>query len=116
MIRIGIKLSELGAGDYWDEVEAWTRNLVDAQIDDAAVAYFPRSIESRYELDHVAQKPEGSSFLDAAHIAAIPNIFNASTINIDGPANAFRAMFEVWEKLSSSRVATRASLPPESRA
>ena len=99
MIRIGIKLSELGAGDYWDEVEAWTRNqLVDAQIDDAAVAYFPDRSNPRYELDHVAQKTRGLFFSDAAHIAAIPNIFNASTINIDGPANAFRAMFEVWEK------------------
>jgi hypothetical protein len=96
MIRLGIDLSELGAGPYWDEVERWTRNtLADRQIDSAtANRYIGNPSTGAYSTDHVGDKVTGMFFSDSAHSLAIP--LRTWMYNIDDATNPMHATYEVW--------------------
>ncbi len=96
MIRLGIRLSELGAGPYWDEVERWTRNtLADRQIDPATARdYIGNQTTGTYSTDHVADKVTGLWFSDATHSLAVPP--KAWMYNIDDATNPMHAAYDVW--------------------
>ncbi len=96
MIRLGIDLSELGAGPYWEEVERWTRNtLADRQIDPAtARQYIGNAATGRHATDHVGDKVTGMWFSDATHSLAVPE--KAWMFNIDDATNPMHALYEVW--------------------
>jgi hypothetical protein len=98
MIRLGIDLSELGAGPYWDEVERWTRNtLADRQIDAAtADRYIGNLTTGTYSTDHVGEKVTGMWFSDSAHSLAIPR--RAWMYNIDDATNPMHATYDVWAR------------------
>lgn|GEM_PF-2359151 len=101
MARVGIKLSELGAGDYYDEVEGWTRNqLAEGQIDDSVLPYIPDNSTGTYDTSHIGSKVKGMFFSDATHVFAIPNnSVGTAMFNNDGPANAMRGLYEVWNHI-----------------
>lgn len=96
MIRLGIDLSQLGAGPYWDEVERWTRNtLADRQIDPAtAQRYIANKSTDSYYTDHVGDKVTGLFFSDCAQSLAVP--LKAWMYNIDDATNPMHAAYEVW--------------------
>jgi len=96
MMRLGMNLSDLGAGPYWDEVERWTRNtLADRQIDAAtAKRYIGNQTTGVYSTDHVGDKVTGLWFSDAARPLAIP--LKAWMYNIDDATNPMHATYEVW--------------------
>ncbi len=96
MIRLGIDLSELGAGPYWDEVERWTRNtLADRQIDEATAQHdIGNRATGVYSTDHVGDKVTGMWFSDATHSLAIPP--RAWMYNLDDATNPMHAVYEVW--------------------
>ena len=96
MMRLGMDLSELGAGPYWDEVERWTRNtLADRQIDAAtAERYIGNPSTGYYPTDHVGDKVTGMFFSDCTHSLAVPP--KAWMYNIDDATNPMHATYEVW--------------------
>ncbi|RJQ34962.1 hypothetical protein C4568_01795 [Candidatus Parcubacteria bacterium] len=97
-IRLGLRLAEAGKGNYYEEIEAWTRNQVaESQIDGAIRPYVENNVNSVYELNAIADKVQGLFFSDAAHILAVPfpNTYS-STLNIDGAANIFHGLYNVW--------------------
>jgi hypothetical protein len=96
MIRLGIDLSELGMGPYWEEVERWTRNtLADRQIDSVtAQRYIGNRSTSAYNTDDVGDKVTGLWFSDATHSLAIPQ--RAWMFNLDNAVDPMHALYEVW--------------------
>lgn len=79
-IRVGIKLTNLGVGNYLDEVEFWTRNML---------------AESQIRAGDTGSS--GMFWSNATHVFAIPmNSFNFR-YNVDGSANAILAMHDVWD-------------------
>lgn len=96
MIRLGIALSELGRGPYWEEVERWTRNtLADRQIDpQTAQRYIGNRSTGDPATDHVGDKVIGMWASDATHSLAIPR--RAWMYNIDDATNPMHALYEVW--------------------
>lgn len=99
MIRIGLKLSELGGGNYYEEIERWTRNqLAEAQIDSYTAAnYIGNAATGNYPTDHVGDKMRGLWFSDAAHVLAIPP--QTQMFNVDDATNPMHAMYEVWDNV-----------------
>ncbi|HZU88874.1 MAG TPA: hypothetical protein VE993_06420, partial [Stellaceae bacterium] len=96
MIRLGIALSQLGRGPYWEEVERWTRNiLADRQIDaETARRYIGNPATGDYATDHVGDKVTGMWFSDATHSLAVPH--KAWMYDIDDATNPMHAAWEVW--------------------
>jgi hypothetical protein len=96
MIRLGIYLSELGVGPYWEEVERWIRNtLADRQIDPVtAQRYIGNRTTGDYNTDHVGDKVTGLWFSDATHSLAVPE--RAWMFDVDNATDPMHAFYEVW--------------------
>lgn len=99
MIRLGLKLTDLGAGNYYDEVERWTRNqLAEGQIDPlTGERYIANDTTGDYSTDHVGRKVIGMWYSDATHALAIPP--RAWMYDIDGATNPMHALYEVWDHI-----------------
>jgi hypothetical protein len=81
MIRLPIKLTDLGVGSYFDEAEYWVRNhLAELQISGASGV-------------------DGMFYSDATHPFAIPTNAKNFRYNVDGSANAILAMYDVWNHI-----------------
>lgn len=99
MISIGLLLSELGAGDNYDEIDAWVRNqLTECEIDDHAAAFIPNYNSSDWSTNQVGNKVKGLFFADATHVSSIPSVSQAFTS--DDHAMAFRGLYDVWTKIA----------------
>lgn len=98
MVLIGLLLTELGAGNYHDEVEAWVRNqMTENEIDPAGAAYIPNIATDNWSTDHIGRKVTGLFFADATYIRAIPPESQAFTS--DDHAMPMRALHEVWSNI-----------------
>lgn len=98
MAITGLMLSQLGAGDYYDEIEAWTRNqLTESQIDELAAERIPSQNDSRWQYDQVGKKVKGLFFGDATHVLSIPDGSQAFTT--DDHAMSFRGLHAVWNHI-----------------
>ena len=103
MIRIGIRLTELGAGNYYDEIEYWVRNeLAEKQIDaPTAINYIGNNTTDSYSTDHVGSKVAGLWFSDTTHTLAVP--YKTAMYNMDDATNPMHAMYMVWDKIVEIR-------------
>lgn len=106
IMRVALKLSELrgyfpdlNVGLYYDQLERWTRNqLAEGQIDqNTANNYIGNPTSGNPQFDRIGDKSVGLFFTDATHAISIP--FNTLRYDVDGPANAMRAMYEVWRQI-----------------
>ena len=97
MIRVGLKLTDLGASMNYDDIERWTRNmLADRQIDSfTGTNYIGNYTTGNYATDHIGSKVTGLWFSDATHALSIPG--ENQMYNIDDATNPMHAMYDVWD-------------------
>ena len=114
MVAVGVKLSAAGAGDYWDDVDRWTRNhLIELQItstefvDRIKSPAWPRKPEANETADHVAENNVGNFMSwptandaipsrpmeDGAMWACPQGIMHCCT------GNGTRALWYMWENI-----------------
>jgi autotransporter-associated beta strand protein len=97
MAILGIKLTEQGFGQYYDEIEAWTRNaMAETQIDPQAALLIPNNVNVQYEHTNIGDKVMGMFFADGTHVSRIP--FNFAGGTSDYSPNTFAGMHAVWDK------------------
>ena len=110
MIALGVKLSAAGAGDYWDDVDRWTRNMfAEGQLIradwmhrvGAGEPHFP--IDEMYQTDdRVGERnigafagwPSANDFFGARYNLGHNNIFMHCCTG-----NATRTIYYVWEHI-----------------
>lgn len=96
MILVGLLLAAAGAGDFYDEVDGWLRNmLVESQIGDVAVAIVGNNSDPRWQYDHVGDKSYGLFWGGAAHIFHIPT--GSQGFTSDDHAMSMRGVHAAWE-------------------
>lgn len=102
MIRLAVKMTELGAADYNEDIERWTRNQISVS-----------QIRSRITIvsspgdplkDKIGEKVKGLFFEDATHVLAIPDTSNGQgdlTLQLVacGLGNVIHAIYDVWEHI-----------------
>ncbi len=113
MIALGLKLTEAGAGDYWDEVDRWTRNMfAEGQLVrydwmyrvGAGQPHFP--IDNMYETDEqVAERSVGAFASEPS-----PNDWfgsreqgGNSLISHCCTGNGTRTIYYLWENVVHKR-------------
>lgn len=112
MTVLAVKLSELGYGDYWDDVDSYVRNhLAEVQVTDpdrlqTAVSGMPANkltIDPVNETtDNVCRRNLGCFLSDDAHPTRIPNdavdpIDSTFAWTICCTGNCWRGMYEAWD-------------------
>jgi hypothetical protein len=102
MLRLAVRLTMLGAGDFNEDIERWVRNqIAESQIKGAI------TIEAHPEdplKDRIGQKVIGTFFEDATHPLAIPDTHNdQGSLNLQlvacGLGNPVHGMFDVWQHI-----------------
>jgi hypothetical protein len=101
MLRLAVKLTELGAGDFNEDIDRWMRNQgAEAQIRGAiTIVSDPDPLK-----DRVGEKVIGLFFEDAAHPLAIPDAHNDQgdlTLQLVacGLGNMMHGIYDVWEHI-----------------
>lgn len=117
MIALGLKLTEAGLGDYWDEVDRWLRNqFADGQLTD--VAWVHRMVEDLPEMpydpprqttDRVPERNLGAFagwpsvndwYTGAPHYRGYyPDYHGDLAIMHCCTGNAARAIYYAWERI-----------------
>ena len=110
MIRLALKLTDLGVADYYEDVDRWTRNsLAEAQIMDSDMISNRPSGDDYY--NNIGSRVVGLFYEDNSHPMAIPT--DSSSLNFFlvacGLGNAMISMYEVWDHIiqivgSSARI------------
>jgi hypothetical protein len=103
MLRLAVKLTELGAGDYNEDIEYWTRNqIAESQIKGAITI---ASVPGDPLRDRIGEKVIGLFFEDATHPLAIPDVANNGQgsltlqLVVCGLGNVIHAMYDVWSHI-----------------
>lgn len=111
MLRIAVKLTELGAGDYNEDIDRYLRNqMIEQQITRANSAMIANNVNPGNNLvDRIRDRVIGLFYEDAAHPFALP--FDPSQPNTIGMGNfAFamvacgfgnpmRGIYEAWRHI-----------------
>ena len=116
MIALGVKLSAAGAGDYWDDVDRWTRNMfAEGQLTPEKAALMERHVSSLpvTPVDHDALmgggvKPSGYETTDRVierNIGAFagwpePNEWGTGIMHCC-TGNGTRTLYYVWDNILS---------------
>jgi len=106
MLRLAVKLTELGAGDFNEDIERWTRNqIAESQIRGAITIEAHPGDPLR---DMVGQKVVGLFFEDATHPLAIPDLPNdqgSLTLQLVacGLGNVIHGIHDVWQHIVELR-------------
>ena len=102
MLRLAVKLNELGAGDFSEDIERWTRNQIyESQIrGEITIVSHPGDPLT----DKVGEKVIGLFFEDATHALAIPDRINdqgSLTLQLVacGLGNVIHGIYDVWEHI-----------------
>ena len=115
MIGLGIKLSAAGVGDYWNDVERWTRNnFVEAQLTKTDwVARVAEKLPPAKPLtddqtaDHVAERNLGAfacyTMGNDYGITGVGDWMNESGVVICCVGNAARSLYYAWENILSCK-------------
>jgi hypothetical protein len=112
MTYLAIKLSDLGVGDYWEDVDQYVRNqLAEQQMTDAekmrrVVATMPKLVEMMYPeyaklgatTDHVIERNVGAYLSDANNPTLVRPQALRWTICCSG--NCFPALYGAWEGIA----------------
>ena len=116
MILLGLKLTQAGSGDYWDDIDRWTRNMLsesqmcDTHIFDSTPEdYFyniqPEKLPYEYE-DDTLQKSVGSFYgwMRANEGTLVENTEKGKKLRNNSimhccTANGIKAMFHVWNNI-----------------
>ena len=104
MLALGLKLTEAGAGDYWDDVDRWTRNmLAEGQLTQCDwIERLPHTAaagddEPHRTSDRVAERNLGAfagwPTANDWYVGDGPGIMHCCT------GNAVRAIYYVWENI-----------------
>ena len=115
MVWLGVKLSELGVGDYWEDVDQYTRNmLVEQQITDPErlravvnsmpplsdeTIYLPQFAKNNMTIDKVIERNVGAWFSDCSNPTCMRSHTMRWTICCSG--NAPPAMYAAWQGIVS---------------
>jgi len=102
MLRLAVKLTELGAGDFNEDIDRWTRNQIAVSQIRGGI-----TIESHPQdplKDRIGEKVIGLFFEDATHALAIPDAHNDQgdlTLQLVacGLGNVIHGMFDVWNHI-----------------
>ena len=110
MIALGLKLIDAGAGDYWDEVDRWTRNMfAEGQLTRSDWMYRvgagqPHApIDETYQTDELVGErniggfagwPSANDFFGSRYSLGHNNIFMHCCTG-----NATRAIYYIWEHI-----------------
>jgi hypothetical protein len=103
MLRLAVKLTEMGAGDFNEDIDRWMRNqIAESQIRGGI------TIESHPEdplKDRIGEKVIGLFFEDATHALAIPDTHNDQgdlTLQLVacGLGNVIHGIYDVWEHIA----------------
>lgn len=106
MIGIAAKLTLAGVGDYWDDVDRWTRNqfaenqLTEADWINRSTASQPKKpVGPNETADHVAERNLGgfAGWASGNEWALKNGIMHCCT------GNSTRALYYVWENISESK-------------
>jgi hypothetical protein len=102
MLRLAVRLTELGAGDFNEDIERWMRNQVaESQIRGAiTIAAHPEDPLR----DSVGEKVIGLFFEDATHPLAIPDTQNdQGSLKLQlvacGLGNVIHGLYDVWKHI-----------------
>jgi hypothetical protein len=109
MIKLGVHLSDLGVGDYWEDVDQYVRNhMVELQMTDGELmhkinAAMPPLVKMDqeefarrgYTTDHVIDRCVGAWFSDASNPAMIHAQNYKFTVCCSG--NVPPALYSAWE-------------------
>ena len=111
MLRLAVKLTELGAGDYFDDVDRWLRNSVaEMQIlDSSGIADL--DFPDKEPLHRIGSRVRGLFFEDATHVLAIPYDANNPTSEASesyqtvacGLGNLMMGVYDAWEHIIDIR-------------
>jgi hypothetical protein len=102
MLRLAVKMTEMGAGDFNEDIDRWTRNqIAESQIKGAI------TIEAHPDdplRDRIGEKVIGLFFEDATHALAIPDAHNDQgdlTLQLVacGLGNVIHGIFDVWQHI-----------------
>ena len=107
MIALGLKLSQAGLGDYWDDVDRWVRNMfAEGQLTPAKVDWLQRysanqpvsAIDPMFQsTDRVVERNVGSfagwAKANDWYVGDGPGIMHCCT------GNCTRAIYYVWEHM-----------------
>ena len=107
MLAIGLKLTEAGAGDYWDDVDRWTRNqFVETQL--LRTDWIDRMVENLpvAAVDKAYQTADGTPERNVGAFLSWPSPNDGFTGKRHGlgimhccTGNAARAIYYVWQNI-----------------
>jgi hypothetical protein len=108
MTQVAIRLSESGAGDYWEDVDCYIRNhLTEIQLTDVAqlqqaTATMNGTYANNYALGDrdytdVVNRIVGTVTDDSSHLTQVPQVSAVSTIC--GPGNVLSAIGYAWDAI-----------------
>ncbi len=108
MTQVAIRLSEAGAGDYWDDVDSYVRNhLTEIQLTDAAElqrvtsnmngTFAKNYAEDDRDYTDVTSRIVGAVTDDSSHLTKVPQVSAVSTIC--GPGNVTSAVCYAWDAI-----------------
>jgi hypothetical protein len=102
LLRLAVKLTELGAADLNEDIDRWTRNqIAESQIVSAITIV---SNPGDPLTDNIGQKVHGLFFEDATHPLAIPDLPNdqgSLTLQLVacGLGNPMHGIYDVWKHI-----------------
>ena len=105
MIALGLKVTEAGLGDHWDDVDRWVRNMfAEGQLTPSKVDWLHRysAGQPRSALDPMYQMPDGAIRRNVGAFAGWPMANDWYAGEAGGimhccTGNATRALYYVWE-------------------
>jgi hypothetical protein len=108
MTQVAIRLSESGAGDYWEDVDSYVRNhLTEIQLpDEAKLRQVTSSVNGTYaenyaagdrDYTNVVHRIIGTVTDDSSHLTRVPQVSAVSTIC--GPGNVTSAICYAGEAI-----------------
>jgi hypothetical protein len=106
MTQLAIKLSETGAGDYWEDVDCYVRNhLIEIQLMDGdLLREVTRTMDGTFANNYAANDRDYTNALDrligtctddATHLTKTPQLSAVSTIC--APGNVTAGIYSAWE-------------------
>lgn len=114
MIAIALKLTEAGAGDYWDDADRWTRNhflgsqIVDPSwINRMAERSSVKPVAANQTSDRVAERSIGTfAGWSTGSDWVVPNMQHRQCVQHCCTGQATRAMYYIWEHILDYREQT----------
>jgi hypothetical protein len=114
MVGLALKLTDAGAGDYWDDADRWARNhFLESQLIDPAWVHRvgarspAQPVEGQETSDHVAERCVGAfAGWSTGNDYVVRRPQDINTLQNCCQGNSLRAVYYLWEHILSSENGT----------